>query len=168
MPFCTCCWQNMFRDETNCSKCGVPLSVTYCRKCSSEIHVGNRFCGKCGTSVKEMVNNDLNALSSPRALQSKFGPTDDILEVIRLYYESIQDPNTVDKEEQNRRCNEMLTEYDWYTSHFDFDFCSGNRTALWQAVCQDDTYYNGSRYECRSMSDLFLMIQEKNNRRMQP
>ena len=89
-------------------------------------------------------------------------PYPEVLEVIRLYNE-LSDANcSIDKSERIRRCNEMLTEYEWHQSHKDNEAWYPNVSAIWQAVCDKDFRYEGNKYNQYSlMTDICLSIQAK-------
>ncbi|MCR5523874.1 MAG: hypothetical protein K6F64_09615 [Clostridia bacterium] len=108
------------------------------------------------------TNNTTQTPKSPSNKKKKDEPSSDILDVTKKYIEITTNPSGIDQHERIRRCDEMLTEYEWYQSRV--GCCENwlaNVNTLWHAVCDYDLYYEGSRYEYSSMSNLFLMIQEK-------
>lgn len=119
---------------------------------------GNLF----GTS-NHSSNTSLKS-NSPQ-LQKK-GPSSDILEVVRNYEEI----GTVEisEEECIRRCDEMITELEWYsnisrTSAMDPEVRKANFEAIWHTICDHDMVYHGKKYPMDMMSNIGLKIIESSN-----
>ena len=103
--------------------------------------------------------------SNPPKPQSK-GPSSDILEVVRNYKEigSVE----ISEEECIRRCDEMITELEWYsnvsrTSAVDPEVRTANFEAIWHAMCDHDMVYHGKKYPMDMMSNIGLKIIENSN-----
>jgi len=93
----------------------------------------------------------------------KKGPTSDILKVVRKYEEigSVE----ISEEECIRRCDEMITELEWYssiskTSAMDPEIRKANFEAVWYALNNHDLVYNGKKYPMDMMSNIGLKIIE--------
>lgn len=95
------------------------------------------------------------------------GPSSDVLECIELYKEIKTSNYRIDQNERIRRCNNILTDFEWYTncknpSRFNSQ-PQANWHALWNAICEYDTVYEGDRYRMDMMSNICLEIIEKNS-----
>ena len=114
---------------------------------------------------REKRKNTQNS-SKQTIKQKKVKPASDVLERIDLYIEVSKNPSTIDKEERIRRCDDLLSDFEWFSdasnsSRFE-PVPEANWHALWHAVNEHDYYYEGNRYERASMSNICLEIINKN------
>lgn len=119
--------------------------------------------------ARDSATNGVNG--SEQATQKKnIGPSSDILEIIRQYKELDIVITPDNRFEYNRRCNEMIIEFEWYSdlTHRRPDnqeMSSANWHALWDAMCSHDVVYSGDKYPRGMMSDIGLKIIEKYSNR---
>lgn len=130
------------------------------------IEKGSRYMGLFG-NLHGTPNHSSNPSqrSNPPQPQTK-GPTSDILEVVRNYKEigSVD----ISEEECIRRCDEMITELEWYSnvsriSAMDPEVSKANFEAVWHAMCEHDLVYHGKKYSMDLMSNIGLKIIDNSN-----